>query len=317
MSGRSFHCARCNASGQTASALALLATSWSVLVTVEDAAALALEPFPGGRARGGDVAEAAEVDAAEACRAEHAREALGPEDPPVRGIAGIRLLDEPGVLGAPRIGQELALHEHGLSRDLGDTREEMHRVLQVVHDTGVDGEIERADALVQVLAGADPEIHVDPGDLPHQARLIDPVETPVHAHDLSGASELSHQREEAAVAADIEHGLAAEVGGEPVVIPEGQGTEAVPQAQRLQTVARRIVEPDALQIAARCELHDESRVPRELIRGQAPIEPEAVRLDASRHHATPEIGRASTHEMTSPSAVAREMARPIRSGRER
>src|SRR5262245_48455789 len=300
MSGRSFHCARCNASGQTASALALLATSWSVLVTVEDAAALALEPFPGGRARGRDIAEAAEVDAAEACRAEHAREALRSEDPPVRGIARIRLLDEPGVLGAPRIDQELALHEHGLARDLGDTREEMHRVLQVVHDTGVDGEIERADALVQVLAGADPEIHVDPGNLPHQARLIDPVDTPVHADDLFGASELCHQREEAAVAADVEHGLAAEVGGKSEVIPEGQGTEAIPQAERLQALARRVLDPDALKIAARCELHDESRVPRELILGQAPIEPEAGRLGPSRTHAASDGGQAYHPWLKSP-----------------
>jgi hypothetical protein len=134
------------------------------------------------------------------------------------------------MLGAPGIGQELALDEHRLARDPADAREETHRVLQVVHDTGVDREIERADSLVQVLPVADLEVHIDPGDLPDQARLIDPIDAPVHAHDLSGASELRHQREEAAVAADIEHGLAAEVGGKSEDIPECQGTEAIPQA---------------------------------------------------------------------------------------
>ena len=234
---------------------------------------------------------AVETDITEPGRAEHTLQAQRSEDPPVRRISRIHLLDEPGVLGARRVGQELALDEHRLARDPGDAGEKMHRILEVVHDAGVDREVERADVLVQVLAIPDLEVHVDCRDLPDQACLIDPVDAPVHAHDSLGASKLRHQRKEAAVAAHVEHGLAAEVGGKSMTVPQRQRAEAIRRAARLEAFPGRILDANALQIATGSHVRDQSRVLRELVRGQAAVEPKTVCFDSSRHRVIPLVVR--------------------------
>ena len=84
---------------------------------------------------------------------------------------------------------------------------------QVVQHAHEDDEVEllAADEAIDVVDVALHELHVEPELLAGEARLAQIDRVVVDAQHARGAAALHFERIEAAVAADVEHGLAAEI----------------------------------------------------------------------------------------------------------
>ena len=94
---------------------------------------------------------------------------------------------------------------------LVDQVERQQRVAQVVEHAHEEHEVEALAQRADVVDGQLAELDVEPGDLGGEAGLGQVVVVEVDAEHALGAAPLHLDRVEAAVAADVEHGLAGEV----------------------------------------------------------------------------------------------------------
>ena len=105
------------------------------------------------------------------------------------------------------------LEDQQVVRDvLVDQVEREQRMAQVVEHAHEEHDVEPLAERADVVDGQLAELDVEPVDLGGEARLRQIVLVGVDAEHARGAAALHLHRVEAGVAADVEHGLAAQIG---------------------------------------------------------------------------------------------------------